>query len=181
MANPLQEQLLKAGLINANQVKKAQQEKRQHAKGGHAPDKALAQAQQLALAKEKAESDRQRNRQQEEARERKAQSAQIRQMIETQRLDRSGGELPYQFVDRGKVKRIHVRADQRDQLVKGLLSVARFGNTYELVTLSTAEKIAQRDPMFVITAKAQPESESAGSAELDDPYADHPVPDDLLW
>ena len=111
MVNPLQDQLLKAGLIKANQLKKVAKEKRQ-AQRSNTPDLEVDHARQAQLRK--AESDRIRNREQQADRERKAQTAQIRQLIETQRLTRSGGDCAFQFADGGKIKKIHMHAAQRN-------------------------------------------------------------------
>jgi uncharacterized protein YaiL (DUF2058 family) len=175
MVNPLQDQLLKAGLVKANQLKKAAKEKRQ-AQLGNAPDVSADHARQAQ--QQKAESDRIRNREQQAERERKAQAAQIRQLIETQRLARSGGDSAFQFADDGKIKKIHMHAAQRAQLISGMLAVVKLGQTYELVPSATAEKIALRDlsRVLVFNVQSRPQTDTAS-----DPYADYPVPDDLMW
>ena len=180
MANALQDQMLKTGLVKAHQIKKATKEKRQ-AQRDNAPD---AVAEQARLAQQqKIESDRNRNRAQEAERERKAQAAQIRQLIETQRLARSSGDSTLQFVDAGKVKKITLHKAQRTQVIGGVVAVVRFDQGYELVPAATAEKIARRDPgciavfnaAIVNTQPAPPENPET------DPYADYPIPDDLMW
>jgi uncharacterized protein YaiL (DUF2058 family) len=179
MANPLnqlQAQLLKAGLVKTDKIRKAAQQKRDVARRSPAPDPA---AEQLSQAQQrKADSDRTHNRQQQEQRERKAQAAQIRQLIESQRLDRSGGEAAYQFVEAGKIRKIYLHEAQRVQVVKGTLAVVRLGRNFELVPPATAHRIAERDPTLVVgrTAHAAPLA-----APPPDPYADYPVPDDLMW
>ncbi|MGE3297783.1 MAG: DUF2058 domain-containing protein [Porticoccaceae bacterium] len=174
MANPLQDQLLKAGLVKPHQIKKATKEKRQ-AQRGTTPEAVSEQARQAQ--QRKAESDRNRNREQVAERERKAQAAQIRQLIETQRLARSGGDSTFQFVDAGKIKKITLHKAQRAQIVGGVLAVVRFDSTYELVPSATAEKIAQRDPGSVVVFNVPSAQENPES----DAYADYPVPDDLMW
>ncbi len=174
MANPLQDQLLKAGLVKPHQIKKASKEKRQ-AQRANTPD---AVAEQARLAQQhKAESDRDRNREQVAERERKAQIAQIRQLIETQRVARGGGDSTFQFVDAGKIKKIALHKAQRAQIIGGVLAVVRFDSTYELVPAATAEKIAQRDPGCVVVFNVPSSQENPET----DPYADYPVPDDLMW
>jgi hypothetical protein len=179
MANPLnqlQAQLLKAGLVKTDQIRKAAQQKRDVARRSPAPDPA---AEQLRQAQQrKADSDRTHNRQQQEQRERKAQAAQIRQLIESQRLDRSGGEAAYQFVEAGKIRKIYLHEAQRVQVVKGTLAVVRLGRNFELVPPATARKIAERDAAVVLVLNTEP-GPDAGPAS--DPYADFPVPDDLMW
>lgn len=174
MANPLQDQLLKAGLVKPHQIKKATKEKRK-AQRGNTPDAVAEQARQAQL--QKAESDRDRNREQVAERERRAQIAQIRQLIETQRLARSGGDSTFQFVDAGKIKKIALHKAQRAQVICGVLAVVRFDQTYELVPSVTAEKIALRDPGCVVVLNAPSSQENPQN----DPYADYPVPDDLMW
>ncbi len=175
MVNPLQDQLLKAGLIKAHQINKVNQEKRR-AQHGKVPNAATEEARQAR--QHKAESDRSRNREQQAEQDRKAQAAQIRQLVEAQRLARSGGDSAFQFIDAGKIKKIHLHAAQRAQLIGGMLAVVKLGEVYELVPAATAEKIAARDPSCVLvlqvrtTPPANPEP---------DPYADYPVPDDLTW
>ena len=137
-----------------------------------------AVAEQARLAQQhKAESDRDRNREQVAERERKAQIAQIRQLIETQRVARGGGDSTFQFVDAGKIKKIALHKAQRAQIIGGVLAVVRFDQTYELVPAATAEKIAQRDPVFVVVFNVPSSQENPEN----DPYADYPVPDDLMW
>ena len=178
MANPLQEQLLKAGLVNAQQVKKAAKEKH---KASQQPGSADPMAEQIRQAQQqKAESDRQRNLEQQQAREQKAQAAQIRQLIETQRIDRSGGTASHQFVDGGKIKKIVLHEAQRVQLIRGTLALVRLGERHELVPVDTAQKIALRDPGVVVVLNAPASSAAQGENEAD-PYADHPIPDDLMW
>lgn len=175
MVNPFQAQLLKAGLVKPEQIKKVEQQKRDAARRGVKPPAVSEQARQ---AQQKADVDRQRNRQQQEQRERKAQAAEIRQLIETHRLDRRGGESAYQFVDGGKIRKIPLHEAQRLQLVKGTLAVVRLGGGFELVPPAIAEKIAQRDSGRVLALNTQPPQPPDPAS---DPYADYPVPDDLMW
>ncbi|WP_448507101.1 DUF2058 domain-containing protein [Immundisolibacter sp.] len=179
MANPLnqlQAQLLKAGLVKTDQIRKAAQQTRDVARRSPAPDPA---AEQLRQAQQrKADSDRAHNRQQQDQRERKAQAAQIRQLIESQRLDRSGGEAAYQFIEAGKIRKIHLHEAQRVQVVKGMLAVVRQGRNFELVPPATAHKIAERDPTLVLVLNVESKAQAQAAP---DPYADYPVPDDLMW
>lgn len=175
MANSLQDQLLRAGLIKAHQLNKVNKEKRQ-IQHGKVPNTATEEVRQAR--QHKAESDRSRNRAQQAEQEHKAQAAQIRQLIETQRLSRSGGDSAFQFVDAGKIKKIHMHAAQRAQLIDGMLAVVKLGEVYELVPAATAEKIAARDPNCVLVRQIHTPPSAPPEP---DPYADYPVPDDLTW
>lgn len=179
IVNPLQAQLLKAGLVKPEQLRWAEQQKRDAAKRGEkAPtvDRARQQAQQ------KADADRERNRKRDAQLARKALAAEIRQLVEAHRLDRRGAESAYQFLDGGKIRKLPLHEAQRQQVMKGALSIVRFGGGFELVPPPIAEKIGQRDAgrVVTLTAAADPPTEAPADA-APDPYADFPVPDDLMW
>jgi len=173
MAGSLKDQLLKAGLVSTKQVKKADHEKRKGKGGAPAPDNNAAQRAQA----EKAERDRALNRQRQEEAERKANAAAIRQLIESNRIDKGAGDVPYNFTDGSKISRVYVTAEVHAQLVKGTLCLAKLGARHELVRPDVAEKIRARDPSRVIMpAAGEPDAPAA-----DDPYAAYQVPDDLIW
>lgn len=173
MAGSLKEQLLKAGLVTTKQVKQAQHQQRKTKGPKNDPQAGAALRQAQA---EKTQRDRELNRRRQEEAERKAIAAQIRQLIEDNRLENVDGEVVYNFVDGAKVRRLHVNAAAHAQLVRGTLHIAKLHGRHYLVNAETAEKIRQRDPARVIApndAPAQPAT--------DDPYATYQVPDDLMW
>lgn len=177
MALSLQEQLLKQGLVDDKKAKQIKQEQRRKTKQGKqkpAEPNEVAERARAARA-EQAEKDRQANRERQQEAERKAIAAQIRQLVQTHRLERRQGEIDYQFVDAKKIKKILVTSAQQDQLARGRIAIARFGESYELVPANIAEKIRQRDEATVVLLN------SASEADEDDPYADYPIPDDLMW
>lgn len=179
MANAFQEQLLKAGLVDSNKVKKANREKHKQAKqqqhaNAATGDAAKLQAQQASA--QKAERDRELNRQKVELENKKALTAQIRQLVETHRVPKDDGDLAYNFQDANKIQRIYVSEATRNEIVRGELVIVRLGATYELVPKLVADKIAQRDPGCVLTIK------DTASAVVDQgEYAKYQVPDDLIW
>ena len=90
----LRDQLLKSGLVNEKQVKKAQREKHKEQRAPHGKPVASEQQQSLQQRQaEKQERDRQLNQQRREESERRALAAQARQLIEAHRLARIEGEL----------------------------------------------------------------------------------------
>lgn len=171
----LKDQLMKAGLTNAKKVRAAEHEKRQMAKDPNAEtaDKLAARAQA-----EKAERDRELNRQQQEEKEKRAVKAQVRQLIETHRIPREGGDVPYQFTDDKKIKKLYVKPAQQAQLASGQIAVVRLGEGYELVPTVVAEKVRQRDEAAVVLLNAR---KVATAADEEDPYAAYQIPDDLMW
>jgi len=148
----LQEQLLKAGIVNKKKAKQVEQEKRKQTKQshkGHAQVNETKEQAKKALA-EKTARGREMNRQREAEAELKAIAAQIRQLIEVNRIDRQGGETSYQFTDGTKIKKVYVSPLLHNQLSKGLIAVVRLNDQYELVPTMVADKISQRDENIVL-------------------------------
>lgn len=178
----LQDQLLKAGLVDQKTAKQVSKEKRKKNKQAHRtgqPDDESKQAVQEARAA-KVERDRELNRQRQQEAEQKALQAQIKQLIENHRQPKGEGkgELEYKFTDGKRIKRILVSPLVHRQIVQGQLAVVRLGATYELVPRVVADKIIQRDASTVVVANthnATPEQAD------DDPYKDYIIPDDLMW
>ena len=180
MANSLQEQLLKAGLVDKQRVNKAKKAKQQKEKQQrHAKQGALDEAKRLAReakAKE-AERNRELNRQKNEAAQAKAIAAEVDQLIQANRLPQEEGDLDYNFADGGKVRRIHVSEKTQSLLSRGQLAIVRLHDAYALIPAETAQRVAQRDAARVILLNEK--SDEANDA--DDPYAQFKVPDDLIW
>ncbi|HEB94227.1 MAG TPA: DUF2058 domain-containing protein [Gammaproteobacteria bacterium] len=181
MGNSLFEQLKKTGLVDEKKAKKVKQsqyksKKQKGKKGTPAPASPATLLAQKALA-EKAERDRQLNQQRKDEAERKAISAQIRQLIQTNRVESSDGEVAYNFTDAGVIKRLHISPQVHRHLISGRLAIAKLDGDYMLVPVPVAEKIRQRDEHRIILCAQSSEPELAE----DDPYADYKIPDDLMW
>lgn len=179
MNNPFAEQLLKAGVVNKQQVQKAQQDKNKKKKQQH-NNKKIKPVNEVKLkadkaAEEKAVRDRELNKRKQDQAKGKALSAEINQLITENKLNRDEGcDIPYNFEHQNKVKNIYINAEMKQQLVKGKLGIARIDGIYELVSLAIAEKIKQRNEKRVVIFAEDIKDEN-------DPYADYEVPDDLVW
>lgn len=180
MSLSLRDQMLKAGLVNEKQAKQAgKEQKRQQRlekKGAVAVDDTQRQAALKAMA-EKQQRDQELNRQQQEKVERKAQVAQIRQLIESSRLPKLDSEDYYNFVDHKKVKRIAVNDMVRNKLSSGSLAIVKHGGGYEIIPREAALKIQERDERRIVLLNVV----SAEVEQDDDPYAAYQIPDDLMW
>ena len=168
----LQEQMLKAGLVNEKKLKKAK-------KGSK---KSRMQAREVKEAVEEnkraqQEKDQVLNTEQKEKRLNKEIQAQVKQLIDMNRIDQSDGDIKYNFTDGTMVKSIYVEPLIQSQLAKGILSIARYEETYVIIPTSVAKKIMLRDNDTIIEQNSKVEDQ----AEEDDPYADFVVPDDLMW
>ena len=178
----LQDQLLKAGLVNKTRAQQVSKDKQKQAKlvrkSGARTDNAVKARAQQERAKKLAR-DRELNQQKQQASNRKAIAAQVRQLIEINSLDRDQGEIPYSFIYQNKVKNIGVTEDLKNQLTLGRLAIVTLlvnsARRFEIVPAAVAEKIAQRDTESVVHLNQKVEMEE------DDPYADFQVPDDLTW
>ena len=179
MSLSLRDQMLKAGLVNEKQVKQASKDqKRQHRlekKGAVEIDETQRQAVLKTMA-EKQQRDQALNREQQEKVERKAQIAQIRQLIENARLPKLNNEDYYNFVDHKKVKRIAVNDMVRNKLSSGSLAIVKHGGGYEIIPREAALKIQERDAQRIVLLNVVSEA-----ASDDDPYAAYQIPDDLMW
>lgn len=180
--NPLQEQLLKAGLAKKAKLAQAarEQNKDWHAKGATEASEAQREAQRAR--EEKADKDRAL------AAGRKAQAraaelgAQARQIIQDKKLPRSG-ESEYRFTSDGAIRTVLVDDDVRKRLATGAVVIARLGERYELLPRAAAEKVRERDASLIVLdhGQAADMAPEPSSAEDDAYYARFQVPDDLVW
>jgi len=176
----LQEQLMKAGLVDKKKVNKAQQEKsKQHKEELRSGTKAVDQTREAALEQQRkaAERARELNAQRDAAAGQKAIMAQVIQMVQQHRQPKGNGDVAYNFTIGSKIERIHVSEKVQQHLVNGRLVIVVLDGVAELVPKVVGEKIAERAPEVVVAVK---KAASEQPAE-DDPYADYKIPDDFTW
>lgn len=179
MRNPLQEQLLKAGLAKkgkVDQIAREQAKQRQ----GKAPtsasdDKIDAQR----LQAERAERDRALAAERNEQARIKEVAAQVRQIVDANKVKREG-EISYRFTDGDKIHSVLVNESLRTQLAKGALVIVHSGDGYELLPRGAAEKVRERDALAIVLDHGQPSADALQS-EDDEYYSQFKVPDDLTW
>lgn len=182
MSMSLRDQLLAAGLGSKKQARQAenQQKQQQHQQAKNRQlreeqEKRAAEARAKAQA-DKAARDAELNRKRQENQERKERWAQIKQLIEQHRLPKPESEEFFNFIDRGKVRRIVADSALREKLIAGTIAIVRCEGKYDLVLPEIADRIRERDERAVVKLNA----EESKPAE-DDPYKDFVVPDDLMW
>lgn len=178
----LQDQLLKAGLIDTKKAKQANKEKRKETNvARRAPEPVIDEVKQSAeqARLEKAERDRELNRQRNAELEQRALAAQVKQLIENHRQPKGAGngDVEYNFTDGKLIKKMRVSPLVLEQIARGLLGVVKLGDGYEVVPRIVADKIAQRDAKFVVVANTKTDNK----VDEDDPYKDYVIPDDLMW
>lgn len=179
MSMSLRDQLLQAGLITKKQAQEAgkqqhqQRKQHQHQAPKSAPPprpvESAAQAQKRAQ-------DQERSRQLQEKAAQKARRAEIKQLVEQNKLPKVQSDDLYNFLDGRNIRRIPVDAAMRRRLGAGELFVVRSEGRYEVVPADVAGRIRERDERCVMpppTADQKPDD--------NDPYKDYVVPDDLIW
>jgi uncharacterized protein YaiL (DUF2058 family) len=181
MRNPLQDQLLKAGLVNKAKVNQVAREQTKQKLGKAPPAPPREDAIDTArLQAERAERDRalaaERNAQARAAELR----AQVRQIIDTHKVKRSG-EIDYRFPHGNAIRSVLVNESLRSQLASGALVIAALDDRYELVPRAAAEKIRERDAAVIVLDHAQPSADTATASDDDAYYSQFQVPDDLVW
>ncbi|WP_428385991.1 DUF2058 domain-containing protein [Nevskia ramosa] len=186
MSLSLRDQLLQAGLISKKQAEKAQaatgkdKPRGQHNHGkqitAQAPNAEALKAAEAAR-KAKAAKDRELMDKAKEKQALKAKYAEIKQLVEANKLPPVVSEDLYNFVDhKNNIRRIAVTPELRAQIIDGRVGIARCEGRYSLVPGAVADKIRERDPRAVATINRE-----ADKVDENDPYKDFKVPDDLIW
>ncbi|MHB8913232.1 MAG: DUF2058 domain-containing protein [Lysobacter sp.] len=179
MRTPLQEQLLKAGLVKKHKVAEAvrEQNRQLHSKAP-APD-AAAKVDTQRLQAERAERDRALSAQRNAQVRANELRAQVRQIVESHKVKREG-EIPYGFSDGGKIRNVLVNEALRAQLAQGALVIVRHDQGYELLPRAAAAMVVERDAAAIVLDHGRA---AAGSDQGEDDayYKQFAVPDDLIW
>lgn len=181
-ANPLQEQLLKVGLVKKGKVAEVAREQHKARHGKAAPAASDIQREAERARAEKADRDRALAAEQ-KARARAAElAAQARQIIEDKKLPRSG-EVEYRFTVDGAIRTLLVDDTLRKQLAAGALVIAGIDDRFELLPRAAADKVRERDPARIVLDHGQARDADAPAATSEDDayYAQFEVPDDLMW
>ncbi len=182
MSKSIADQLLGLGLADKKQVQKDKSAKRKQEKQSRkhklsTEDDAKAAAEKAR--QEKSERDRQLNLERQAVANQKALLAQVKQIIETARVDITEGDIKFNFADRfdNKIKSIYVTEQIQNDLANGKLAIAQTDNRNFVVTKSVAEKIMERSDKSVLFIADQQQDQ----IDEDDPYKDFIIPDDLMW
>ena len=175
----LQEQFLKAGLIDKNKAKlanqdKSKQQKAERRSGTHSVDEVRLAA--LETQRKNAERARELNAQRDAAATQKAIVAQIAQLVQKNRQSKGAGDIAYNFTHDKKIERLYVSSAVQSHLMAGRLVIVCQGGATELVPRIIADKITERDATLVVRV-----NKASSEIDADDPYAAFQIPDDLMW
>ncbi|MBX3698276.1 MAG: DUF2058 domain-containing protein [Dokdonella sp.] len=179
-ANPLQEQLLKAGLVKKSKVAEVarEQNKARHARGTQQANEIQLEAERARA--EKAERDRALAAEHKAARRVAELAAQARQIIADKKVPCSG-EIEYRFTVDGAIRSVLVDEATRKLLASGALVIAGLDGRYVLLPRSAADKVRERDAGLIVLDHGQDAGAEPSEAEDDAYYAQFKVPDDLVW
>lgn len=137
----------------------------------------LAKAYAIRAQKEKDERIEAERLKQEEARLRREARTKLETFLKDKGLNAADADHVRHFEYGGKIKRVHVTADQLKALNAGQLGVVQVNGRYLLVD---AAVLAEAETIFpqAVALKVDPNAPAA-----EDPYSDpkYQVPDDLVW
>lgn len=183
VANSLQDQLRKSGLVSAQKARQANAEKRKKNKrkrAGGTDEDAARKVELARAAAEKVERDRALNREQQARAEARAVQAQIQQLIDMNIVDRGDEATTFSYTLDGTVKTLHVSEGVRKALALGSVALVSQAETVAIVPAGVARKILARDEERVVLLNdSEDVADDVGNE--DDPYAEFKVPDDLMW
>ncbi|MDX6022137.1 DUF2058 domain-containing protein [Scandinavium sp. V105_16] len=174
----LQEQMLKAGLVSSKKMAKVQRTAKKSRVQAREAREAVEENKKAQLERDKLLSE-----QQKQAALSKEYKAQVKQLIEMNKITIARGNIDFNFTDNNLIKKVVVDKLTQAQLISGRLAIARLvaegsaDPVYAIIPASVADKIAQRDASSIVLNSALSQEEQ----DEDDPYADFKVPDDLMW
>lgn len=169
---------MKAGLVSSKKMAKVQRTAKKSRVQAREAREAVEENKKAQL-----ERDKQLSEQQKQAVLAKEFRAQVKQLIEMNRITVAKGNITFNFTDGNLIKKIEVDKQTQTQLINGRLAIARLvinakGDCdYAIIPAVVADKIAQRDADSIVLNSALSQEEQ----DEDDPYADFKIPDDLMW
>jgi uncharacterized protein YaiL (DUF2058 family) len=152
----LRDQLLKSGLANKNQAKKAEKEARKRQHQQLVSQSAISDDVSLEIVertRKQQEADRERNRLLEEERQKREALHRAMDIMVAGDLREHNAQIPYYFIHReNRISEILVTELQQTMLAAGSLAIVSFDPDfrYFLVDASNAEKIRSCAPQFVL-------------------------------
>lgn len=137
----------------------------------------LAKAYAIRAQHEKEERIEAERVKQEEARLRREAKAKVSELVKDKSLNDKDADIARHFPYGGKIKRVHVTADQLKALNAGEMGVLQLDGRYLLVPVALLDEAGALFPP-VVALRVDPNAPAG-----DDPYADplYQVPDDLVW
>ena len=179
MSNSLQDQLLALGLAKdkpkkqrrENPHKPASSRPGRGAKSRNKPGEfSLEKAYALKRQDEQKQADHARKQKLAQDRQRRLLNNEIRKIVQANRLNRNDAEIPRNFMFRGRIRKLHVTADQLKALNAAELGIAYLSGGYHLLAEEHVNAVRQLSAEHVVDLSTETVNDG-----------DHPVPDDISW
>jgi uncharacterized protein len=177
MSMSLREQLLQAGFGKKQAAEEAERKAREEQRKAKEQQR-IAQVKAAQAAKAARAQALQQRRQEEH--DRKERWTQIKQLIEQHRLPKLESDDYFNFISRGKVRRLAVDAPLRARIISGEVIIVRCEGKHDVVPRDIGERIREYDARAVISLQDSAGPSGDDPAD-DDPYKEYVVPDDLKW
>ena len=151
MADSLQDQLRKSGLVSAQKTREASADKRKRnrkLRAGHEDKDAARRAEIDKQNAEKVARDRELNAARDATAHEKALGAQVRQLVEMNRIGADGDgddAVNHHFEVDGKIRQLMVSNDIHRAVTVGQVAIVRDDERFALIPRAAAEKIMERD------------------------------------
>ena len=174
----LQEQMLKAGLVSSKKMAKVQRTAKKSRVQAREAREAVEENKKAQL-----ERDKQLSEQQKQAVLAKEFRAQVKQLIEMNRITVAKGNITFNFTDGNLIKKIEVDKQTQTQLINGRLAIARLvinanGDCdYAIIPAVVADKNGPTRAGSNLLKSAP----GQGAPDEDETHAEFKKPDDLKW
>ncbi len=110
--------------------------------------------------------------------ERKRQKAQIKELIDSNKLENWKGDIAYRYTVEKRIRELYVNEAAQKHLTARKVAITRLnGDTY-LIPIETADKVININPQWSVF---NAEEVSDDKNTEDDEYSEFQVPDDLQW
>ena len=185
MADSLRDQLIAAGFeapkqtakkpADEGQRKAHRKKRRSDANSKNSPHKKSAKN-----TTQKDSADKQRNKQNTadaEALERKKLKAQIKDLIDNNKIENWKGEIAYRYTVDKRIRELYVNESAQKKLTAREASITRLNGDTFLVPIAIATEIIKINPQWSVFNATDAEEKNTE----DDGYSEFQVPDDLQW
>ncbi len=112
-----------------------------------------------------------------EAAERKKLKAQIKDLIDNNKIENWKGEIAYRYTVEKRIRELYVNEAAQKQLTAREASITRLNGDTFLVPIAIATEIIKINPQWSVFNATDSEDKPAE----DDGYSEFQVPDDLQW
>lgn len=173
MSDSLREQMLKAGFKETPGNNKKKTPGKSKKKKNQAD-----RAKQPGLNQKSSPSSMERANiaQREAVAERKRVKAEIKTIIEADKIEQTVGESVYSFQVGKRIRQMFISEPIQKQLVAGELVITRLNGSTYLIPAETGKRVQALNPDWVVIVPTADNATDGG-----DEYADYQVPDDLKW